>query len=369
VAGRWRIRHKLMFGFGLVLAIMALLLLATLRGLYSYYITMNGIRAKAAELKAADEFKAAVGQVARLAEDPAHARRAARAPAPADGAPPLPAGAFSADSAPDRRPDTLNQAVAQALGKLDDYEHQLDEPGHVHEPVHADHQHALAAYLRARLAELQKATAPHTEVLMATQASDRELAEQERTRTAELIDRIEWSSTDLCNNVRDAQNEHINESRSHYQVSLWISIPTSVVGLLLLWGLVTSCYRWILYPIRDLGAGVARVGRGDFSRRIELHSGDEMEELAHAFNDMMQRLHDLYSDLARQVNERSRQLVRSDGWPAWASWPPAWRTKSTTPWPASPSAARPWRHAWPNCSASSARRARPARTSRSSPST
>jgi signal transduction histidine kinase len=37
-----------------------------------------------------------------------------------------------------------------------------------------------------------------------------------------------------------------------------------------------------------------------------------MEDLGAAFNDMMQRLQDLYSDLARQVNERSRQLVRSE---------------------------------------------------------
>ena len=33
MARRWRIRYKLIFGFGLVLGIMALLLLATLRGL------------------------------------------------------------------------------------------------------------------------------------------------------------------------------------------------------------------------------------------------------------------------------------------------------------------------------------------------
>src|SRR5207249_601734 len=44
----------------------------------------------------------------------------------------------------------------------------------------------------------------------------------------------------------------------------------------------------------------------------ELKSGDEMEDLAAAFNLMMQRLADLYDDLARQVNERSRQLVRSE---------------------------------------------------------
>jgi signal transduction histidine kinase len=37
-----------------------------------------------------------------------------------------------------------------------------------------------------------------------------------------------------------------------------------------------------------------------------------MEDLAKAFNDMTTRLRDMYGDLERQVNERSRQLVRSE---------------------------------------------------------
>jgi signal transduction histidine kinase len=37
-----------------------------------------------------------------------------------------------------------------------------------------------------------------------------------------------------------------------------------------------------------------------------------MEELASEFNDMTQRLSELYRDMARQINERSRQLVRSE---------------------------------------------------------
>jgi signal transduction histidine kinase len=54
------------------------------------------------------------------------------------------------------------------------------------------------------------------------------------------------------------------------------------------------------------------VARGDFDHRIELHSGDEMADLGAAFNDMMERLQELYRDMARQINERSRQLVRSE---------------------------------------------------------
>src|SRR5881398_4127774 len=37
-----------------------------------------------------------------------------------------------------------------------------------------------------------------------------------------------------------------------------------------------------------------------------------MEDLAAAFNDITGRLREIYGDLARQVNERSRQLVRSE---------------------------------------------------------
>ena len=89
-------------------------------------------------------------------------------------------------------------------------------------------------------------------------------------------------------------------------------MPSCGIGLLLLAGVLYSFYGWIFYPIRDLEAGVSQVARGDFNHRIEVKSGDEMEALGEAFNHMTSRLRDLYTDRARQVNERSRQLVRSE---------------------------------------------------------
>ena len=69
---------------------------------------------------------------------------------------------------------------------------------------------------------------------------------------------------------------------------------------------------WMFAPIRQLQAGVARVHSGDFGHPISLGSGDELQELADEFNAMTSRLAAIYADLARQVNERSRQLVRSE---------------------------------------------------------
>ena len=86
----------------------------------------------------------------------------------------------------------------------------------------------------------------------------------------------------------------------------------------MLWAMALVCtmlyyFRvWMFAPIRELQAGVHRVHNGNFDQPIALASGDELQELADEFNAMVARLHAVNADLARQVNERSRQLVRSE---------------------------------------------------------
>ena len=54
------------------------------------------------------------------------------------------------------------------------------------------------------------------------------------------------------------------------------------------------------------------MARGSFDYKIDLKSGDEMQDLAEAFNDMTAKISVTYAELERQVQERSRQLVRSE---------------------------------------------------------
>ena len=61
-----------------------------------------------------------------------------------------------------------------------------------------------------------------------------------------------------------------------------------------------------------LQRGVRHVARGSFDYKIDLRSGDEMQDLAEAFNDMTSKISVTYADLEQQVQERSRQLVRSE---------------------------------------------------------
>ena len=104
----------------------------------------------------------------------------------------------------------------------------------------------------------------------------------------------------------------LDASKRQYQASRVIVWTSALAVLAMLCGLAALLYRWVLYPVRLLQRGVRRVARGAFDYKIELATGDEMQALAEAFNDMTARLSVTYADLERQVQERSRQLVRSE---------------------------------------------------------
>jgi adenylate cyclase len=63
--------------------------------------------------------------------------------------------------------------------------------------------------------------------------------------------------------------------------------------------------RRITEPIRALQQGAVRVGSGDLDHRIDIRTGDELEELAEQFNDMTARLKE-----AQAKSERLGMLKR-----------------------------------------------------------
>ncbi len=129
---------------------------------------------------------------------------------------------------------------------------------------------------------------------------------------AARIDRLNKSVMALPEILYHDFFEVLKMSKSQYESSrviVWTS-ALAVIGMLC--GLAALFHRWVLYPVRLLQRGVRRVARGSFDYHIDLTTGDEMQALAEAFNDMTTRLSATYGDLERQVQERSRQLVRSE---------------------------------------------------------
>jgi two-component system, NtrC family, sensor kinase len=104
----------------------------------------------------------------------------------------------------------------------------------------------------------------------------------------------------------------IRQSNRTISQSIWVVRVATVWAIAFVLTLLYYFRVWMFAPIRQLQAGVARVHGGDFGHPITLGSGDELQELADEFNAMTARLAAIYADLARQVNERSRQLVRSE---------------------------------------------------------
>lgn len=284
MAIRWRIRHKLIFAFCLTAGIIILLLGGTLQGLWSYYLTMNSIRGNVAELKTAEELKTALakmtvpGDLGKLLDEP----------------------------------EKLHRDITLALKKILEYEVLLRDSQSFLVLKNEDaHEKEVLAGLRSDLNAFQTLAEKFHEPRV-TGPSDKLSQHPILEPLRVLIAKIEKESTSLRDKIHDDLDHSINDSRRHYQISLWIIVPSSGIGLLLMAGLLHSFYGWIFYPIRDLEAGVSLLAKGDFNHRIEVKSGDEMESLGQAFNEMTRRLRELYTDLARQVNERSRQLVRSE---------------------------------------------------------
>jgi class 3 adenylate cyclase/HAMP domain-containing protein len=83
------------------------------------------------------------------------------------------------------------------------------------------------------------------------------------------------------------------------------------VGLMVAILAGTLLARRMIIPITALRNGAHKLGEGDFSHRIDVHTSDELEELADQFNRMAGQLQETYTDLETKVEERTRDLAQS----------------------------------------------------------
>jgi GAF domain-containing protein/sensor histidine kinase YesM len=90
--------------------------------------------------------------------------------------------------------------------------------------------------------------------------------------------------------------------------SLYRSAALLLLGLALATSAALFLARRMVGPIRLLQAGAARIGAGELDRRIDIRTGDELEELAGDFNRMAGDLQKSYAELEQKVEERTAEL-------------------------------------------------------------
>ncbi|MGX1788377.1 ATP-binding protein [Bosea sp. NPDC055332] len=89
--------------------------------------------------------------------------------------------------------------------------------------------------------------------------------------------------------------------------SLALLAITLVIAVLA--GIVLS--RKLVAPIKALGAGAARIGQGQLDERIDIRTGDELQELGEQFNLMAQRLAESRTVLEDRVAVRTEALAKA----------------------------------------------------------
>lgn len=86
-----------------------------------------------------------------------------------------------------------------------------------------------------------------------------------------------------------------------------ISTGFSILALVFLWLLAGQ----IVQPMRVLTDAAKAVSQGQWTVTAEVHSNDEAEELAHAFNSMTSQLQNLFNTLEQRVADRTKALAAS----------------------------------------------------------
>jgi signal transduction histidine kinase len=107
----------------------------------------------------------------------------------------------------------------------------------------------------------------------------------------------------------------VEEPQSAVFAPLYDAVLRTV--FLLLAGVVISVFaslflaRRMVRPVRALQEGAGRIGAGDLDARIDVRTGDELEDLAGRFNTMTAQLRESYADLEKKVEQRTAELRES----------------------------------------------------------
>jgi sigma-B regulation protein RsbU (phosphoserine phosphatase) len=118
----------------------------------------------------------------------------------------------------------------------------------------------------------------------------------------EVIAPAENTRGQIVNATSDT-GSHLNQTMNSAKglfIALFVLLFVMVAGLSVLFSQV------ITRPVAALKRGSEAIGAGDLGYRVEIHTGDEFEDLAHSFNTMAADLKEHMDELERTTAEKER---------------------------------------------------------------
>ena len=95
-----------------------------------------------------------------------------------------------------------------------------------------------------------------------------------------------------------------------YVNNLVVVVPIAVLIILFLMG--TNLSRRFVKPIHELSNGVREIASGNLDKKLDIHTGDEIEHLAICFNEMTGALKNYMSNLAKETADKERLATELD---------------------------------------------------------
>jgi signal transduction histidine kinase len=138
------------------------------------------------------------------------------------------------------------------------------------------------------------------------------LDEPKRGTLTHELEALQLLAAQLPTHLYKKISESTVDAKRQYRTLLTLIWTISGAAVLLLGLFVHLFYRGVFRPLRILINGSRKVAQGRFDYRIRLQTHDEMSELAGAMNDMTARFQAIRDDLDGQVQERTKQVVRSE---------------------------------------------------------
>lgn len=108
--------------------------------------------------------------------------------------------------------------------------------------------------------------------------------------------------------------DYADRVRDRYRTFIGLAWTTAALAAVVFLLLVRLAVGGVVRPLGVLVQGGRRLAEGQFEHRVPLEGKDEMAELAAAMNAMAERFVAIRSDLDRRVQQRTRQLIRTQRW-------------------------------------------------------
>jgi len=307
VLSKWPIRIKLWVGLGLLVLVVTILSSSGLYATYAYRGLVKSVSWRVPELKTAAKLSDRVADLrVTLSElQGLHARDANK------DLYDLHASRFP-DTQGDRLPMRIWAVREQFRVQLDRFESTLTEYRNQLEPEEEAEAESGIAENQPEWEIVRKLETTLAHIRQHGHDQDWILDDARVDRLDADLAYLQTLTTELPSHLHAKFGGFADEVKLQYRtliVGTWI---TSITAGLIFLLFVRLFYRWIISPLRVLIAGSRKVAAGQFGYRIHHSTNDELSELADALNDMTARFQAIRDDLDRQVQERTKQVVRSE---------------------------------------------------------